>query len=144
MNNAERQYLETNLITEKKMYVKIEKDYSDNFLLIEAKEVDMRCVSFNMTLSNYVSGLVIPLFKDDTLPERQMLSKEAMEKLSCMFPKYFIWDNIRPVSEHCNQICVDECDCNLTIKGVIADGIGYVTSGRIYILNDKGQTIQKI
>lgn len=126
------------------MYVKIEKDYSDNFLLIEAKEVDMRQVSFNMTLSNYVSGLVIPLFKDDTLPEQKCLSKEATEKLACMFPKYFIWDNIRPVSERCNQIDVDEYDCNLTIKGVIADGIGYVTSGRIYILNDKGQTIQKI
>lgn len=126
------------------MYVKIEKDYSDNFLLIEAKEVDMRCVSFNMTLSNYISGLVIPLFKDDTLPERQMISKEAMEKLACMFPKYFIWDNIRPVSECCDSTDTNICDCNLTIKGVVADGIGYVTSGRIYILNDKGQTIQKI
>lgn len=125
------------------MYVKIEKDFSGNFFLIEAKEVDMRQVSFNMTLSNYISGLVIPLFKDDTLPEQQSLSKEAKEKLACMFPKYFIWDNIRPVSENCESVDIN-CECDLTIKGVIADGIGYVTSGRIYILNDKGQTIQKI
>lgn len=126
------------------MYVKIEKDYSSNFLLIEAKEVDMRISSFNMASFDYISGLVIPLFKDDASPDQQCLSKEAMEKLSRMFPEHFIWDNIRPVSEHCNLIDTKICDCNLTIKGVIADGIGYVTSGRIYILNDKGQTIQKI
>lgn len=126
------------------MYVKIEKDYSTNFLLIEAKEVDMRSSSFMMKLSDYVSGLVIPLYKEDNLPEQQNLSKEAREKLECLFPSGFIWDNIRPVSERCNQMNVDEYDCNLTIKGVVADGIGYVTSGRIYILNDKGQTIQKI
>lgn len=126
------------------MYVKIEKDYSSNFLLIEAKEVDMRMSSFNMTFSDYISGLVIPLFKDDTSPEQQLPSKEAMEKLSNMFPEHFIWDNIRPITDQCNPIDEKTCDCNLTIKGVIADGIGYVTSGRIYILNDKGQTIQKI
>ena len=126
------------------MYVKIEKDYSNNFLLIEAKEVDIRNVSFNMTLSNYISGLVIPLFKDDTLPEQQCLSKEAREKLANLFPSGFIWDNIRPVSEYCSNIDKEICECNCFIKGVVADGIGYVTSGRIYILNDNGQTIQKI
>ena len=126
------------------MYVKIEKDNSDNFLLIEAKEVDMRSSSFMMKLSDYVSGVVIPLFKEDILPEQQCLSKEAKEKLAGIFPKHFIWDNIRPVSECCDSTDTNTYECNLAIKGVIADGIGYVTSGRIYILNDKGQTIQKI
>lgn len=126
------------------MYVKIEKDYSDNFLLIEAKEVDMRSSSFMMKLSDYVSGIVIPLCEENWLSEKQNLSKEAREKLPNLFPEGFIWDNIRPISEYCNVINENEIECNCCIKGIIADGIGYVTSGRIYILNDKGQTIQKI
>ena len=126
------------------MYVKIEKDYSNNFLLIEAKEVDMRCSSFPMKLSDYVSGLVIPLYKEDDLLEKPCISKEAREKLANLFPAGFIWDNIRPVSEYCGYIDQNTCECNCFIKGVIADGAGYVTSGRIYILNDNGQTIQKI
>ena len=126
------------------MYVKIEKDYSDNFLLIEAKEIDMRGSSFMMKLSDYVSGIVVPLCEENWLSERHNLSKEAREKLPNLFPGGFIWDNIRPVSEFCDGIKENEIECNCCIKGVIADGIGYVTSGSIYILNDKGQTIQKI
>lgn len=126
------------------MYVKIEKDYSNNFLLIEAKEVDMRCSSFPMKLYDYIYGLVIPLYKEDDLPEKPCISKEAREKLANLFPTGFIWDNIRPVSEYCSNMDKEICECNCFIKGVIADGIGYVTSGRIYILNDNGQTIQKI
>ena len=92
----------------------------------------------------FVSDFVIPLYKEDDLPEKPCISKEAREKLANLFPSGFIWDNIRPVSEYCSNMDKEICECNCFIKGVVADGIGYVTSGRIYILNDNGQTIQKI
>lgn len=34
--------------------------------------------------------------------------------------------------------------CNMSIAHVNVDGVSYLTEGNVYILNDNGQTIQKI
>jgi hypothetical protein len=125
------------------MYVKIEKDISNNYLLVEAKQVDIRGISCMMALTDYINGLVVPLCEDVGLKEQQCLSEEAKQVLKDITPPHFIWQNIKPVTD---IMCVGdiEYNCNCAVKGVIADGICYVTFGSIYILNDKGQTIQRI
>lgn len=40
--------------------------------------------------------------------------------------------------------CKGSCWSGGNIKGIVVDGKRYITCGNIYILNDKGQTIQKI
>lgn len=125
------------------MYVKIEKDMSGNYLLLEAKQVDMRSISCMMNLTDYINGLVVPLIEDVGLKEQQSLSDEAKKVLKDITPPHFIWQNVKPVTD---IMCMEdvEYNCNCAVKGVIADGICYVTFGNIYILNDNGQTIQRI
>jgi hypothetical protein len=129
------------------MYVKIEKDISGNYLLLEAKQIDMRNMSFMMELKDYINGLVLPLIEDGSITkEARCFSREGREKLSSILPPCFAWENVKSVTDidPYAKDTDESYNCNCAVKGIIADGICYITYGNIYILNDKGQTIQRV
>ena len=81
------------------MYVKIEKDISGNYLLLEAKQIDMRNMSFMMELKDYINGLVLPLIEDGLITkEARSFSREGREKLASILPPCFAWENVKPVT----------------------------------------------
>lgn len=123
------------------MYVKIEKDYSNNFLILEAKEVEIRNGIFTMAYSEYINGLVIPATENGL--ERQTFSTIAKDAIKYIY-KHATWESIIPVTEYYMGNQDEQCDCNCALKGISVDGKNYITCGNIYVLNDKGQTIQRI
>lgn len=123
------------------MYAKIQKDMSDNYLLLEAKQIELRNVRCCIELNEYVDNLIIPLNKE--FFEEKPISAKVKQILYDLLPAHTIYDNIKVVTEHsCQEDIV--YNANLALGCVLADGVPYITCGNIYILNDKGQTIQKI
>lgn len=120
------------------MYVKIEKDISKDFVLIEAKKVETTTAKPMMEFSEYISGIAAPL---QSFGEHFNVSAKGAVAINDIFGLVDI-PTVVPITENRNR--KDEIDFNAEIKGVIADGVHYVTIGNIYILNDNGQTIQKI
>lgn len=123
------------------MYVKIEKDYSNNFLILEAKEVEIRTGIFTMAYSEYINGLVIPATESGW--EKQTFSTIAKDAIKYIY-KHATWESIIPVTEYYIGTTDELCDCNCALKGISVDGKNYITCGNIYVLNDKGQTIQRV
>lgn len=119
------------------MYIKIEKDFFGDFLLIEGKKVELLNNKIPMTLLEYQDGLLKNLLEYDEVRARDLAP------------------HFRYIFSHCNWgatpvtnmtvedlKCGERVDANVTVRGITVDGVDYVTCGRIYILNDKGQTIQ--
>jgi len=123
------------------MYIKIEKDYSNNFLILEAKEVEIRNSIFTMAYSEYINGLVIPATENGL--EKQTFSTIAKDAIKYIY-KNATWESIIPVTEYYIGNTDEERDCDCALKGISVDGKNYITCGNIYVLNDKGQTIQRI
>lgn len=125
------------------MYAKIQKDFSQHYLLIEGKEIEL-CPSFVNTDSDiYYDGIVSCLQKYD---EERNKKFNVSEYLWEIFREYD-W-NTKPVTSveidmpHREDAISSWAGAN--IKGIAVDGQRYITCGSIYILNDKGQTIQKV
>lgn len=125
------------------MYAKIQKDFSQHYLLIEGKEIEL-CPSFvNTDSDTYYGGIVNCLQKyDEELNKKFNVSEYLWE----IFREYD-W-NTKPVTSvemdmpHREDAISSWGGAN--IKGIVVDGQRYITCGSIYILNDKGQTIQKV
>lgn len=126
------------------MYVKIEKDNSGAYLLIEGKKVEFKKnpVQLNMSWVEYINKLLIN-FLDK---EPKVYKQEVEEMCNYVFGKNFPISLTEAVTvQNINDIKNgDNIDANVFIKGIIVDGIPYLTCGNIYILNDNGQTIQKV
>ena len=127
------------------MYIKIEKDCSNNFLIIEAKDIEIRNSIFTMEYKDYIEGLVIPALAVGF--EQQSFSQKAKDAIKYIF-NHITWENVHPITD-CDiydwkNAKDSESSCSCALKGIIADNIGYITFGNIYVLNDKGQTIQRI
>lgn len=124
------------------MYVKIEKDYSGAYLLIEGKKVEFNKNSIQLSFSEYRDKLLIYFLDKGTNSD----SRKVEELCSYVFGRNFHFSLTEAVTiQNINDIKNGPCeDKSVFIKGVIVDGIPYLTCGKIYILNDNGQTIQSV
>lgn len=126
------------------MYIKIEKDNSGVYLFIEGKKVEFRKspIQLNMSWSEYINNLLIN-FLDK---EPKVYKQEVEEMCDYVFGRNFPMSlteavTLQSINDIKNGKHIDE---KVFIKGIIVDGIPYITCGNIYVLNDNGQTIQKI
>lgn len=138
------------------MYVKIQKDLTDNYLIVEGKNVEFSTEKFPVDFKDYFEKYVPCYLKYN---ERANCSDNLSNIQLYLFYNYD-WSNTHPVTvyeEHSkmpevealnNQILVNNeieaAEKKLMISGVIVDGVRYFTCGRIYIMNDSGKTIQSI
>ena len=125
------------------MYAKIQKDFSQHYLLIEGKEIEL-CPSFvNTDSDTYYGGIVSCLQKYDEERNKKFRVGE------------YLWEIFREYDWNTKPVTSVEMDMphredaisswnGANIKGIVVDGQRYITCGSIYILNDKGQTIQKV
>ena len=125
------------------MYVKIQKDLTDNYLIVEGKNVEFSTEKFAVDFKDYFEKYVPCYLKYD---ERSNCSDDLSYIQAYLFYSYD-WSNTHPVTvynEHSKMSEMDAADNQLLISGVVVDGVRYFTCGRIYIMNDSGQTIQSI
>ena len=125
------------------MYVKIQKDLTDKYLIIEGKNVEFSTEKFEVDFKDYFEKYVPCYLKYD---ERSNCSDNLSYIQAYLFYSYD-WQNTHPVTvynEHSKMSEMDAADNQLFISGVIVDGVRYFTCGRIYIMNDSGKTIQSI
>lgn len=126
------------------MYIKIEKDNSGAYLLIEGKKVEFKknSVQLNMSWREYLNELLVNFIDK----EPKVYKQEVEEMCNYVFGRNFPISLTEAVTvQNIKDIkSVDCADGNVFIKGVIVDGIPYLTCGKIYILNDNGQTIQSV
>lgn len=126
------------------MYAKIQKDYTQHYVIIEGKEIEL-CPSFiQLDSDTYYGKLVRCLQKYD---EELNVKFKISEYLWEIFGEYD-WET-KPITfvqtdRPQREDCTGSCWSGGNIKGIVVDGKRYITCGNIYILNDKGQTIQKI
>ena len=125
------------------MYVKIQKDLTDNYLIVEGKNVEFSTKKFEVDFKSYFEKYVPCYLKHD---ERYNCSDDLNNIQLYLFYNYD-WSNTHPVTvynEHSEMSEMEVGNSSLMISGVIVDGIRYFTCGRIYIMNDSGKTIQSI
>ena len=125
------------------MYVKIQKDLTNNYLIIEGKNVEFSTEKFAVDFKSYFEKYVPCYLKYD---ERCNCSDDLNNIQLYLFYNYD-WSNTHPVTvynEHSEMSEMEVGNSSLMISGVIVDGIRYFTCGRIYIMNDSGKTIQSI
>lgn len=125
------------------MYVKIQKDLTDNYLIIEGKNIEFSTEKFEVNFKEYFEKYVPCYLKYD---ERDNCSDNLSYIQAFLFYNYD-WPNTHPVTVHNEQFDTPEMDSanqTLMISGVIVDGIRYFTCGHIYIMNDNGKTIQSV
>lgn len=125
------------------MYVKIQKDLTDNYLIIEGENVEFSTDKVEIDFKDYFEKYVPCYLKYNE-------SANYSDNLSYIQTYLFYscdWQNTRPVTvynEHSEMPEVEVGNNTLIISGVIVDGIRYFTCGRIYIMNNNGKTIQSI
>ncbi len=125
------------------MYVKIQKDLTDNYLIIEGKNVEFSAEKFGVDFKSYFEKYVPCYLKYN---ENANCSDDLSNIQLYLFYNYD-WQNTHPVTvynEHSEMSEIDAADNQLFISGVIVDGVRYFTCGRIFIMNDNGKTIQSI
>ena len=125
------------------MYVKIQKDFIDNYLIVEGKNVEFSTKKFPVDFKNYFEKYVPCYLKYN---EHDNCSDDLGYIQFYLFYSYD-WQNTHPVTvynEHSEISEMDAAGNQLFISGVIVDGVKYLTCGHIYIMNDSGKTIQSI
>lgn len=125
------------------MYVKIQKDLSDTYILLEATDIELCFFSPNTTYMNYIRNFLSDILAPDVALS---VHSDIGEQIKNMFGVVDFL-NLRPATNYTFYDCKEgniELDCSCSIKGVKVNGTYYVTCGNIYVMNDKGQTIQKI
>lgn len=125
------------------MYVKIQKDLTDNYLIVEGKNVEFSAEKFEVNFKDYFEKYVPCYLKYD---ERDNCSDNLSYIQAYLFYNYD-WPNTHPVTVYNDQFESPEMDSSnktLMISGVIVDGVRYFTCGHIYIMNDNGKTIQSV
>lgn len=125
------------------MYVKIQKDLTNNYLIIEGKNVEFSTEKFAVDFKDYFEKYVPCYLKYD---ERSNCSDNLSYIQAYLFYSYD-WPNTHPVTvynKHSEMSEMEVGTSSLMISGVIVDGIRYFTCGHIYIMNDSGKTIQSV
>lgn len=126
------------------MYVKIQEDISDRYLLIEANEVEASNVKVGMPYTDYVKNIIPVLIEYNELDNIQRGVGVTLRTIfgTPDFP------STKAVTSYtiaeCKDVNENTADFACQVKGVKVNGKCYVTCGNIYIMNDKGHTIQKL
>lgn len=125
------------------MYVKMQKDLTDSYLIIEGKNVEFSTEKFEVSFKEYFEKYVPHYLKYN--------EKEDCSANLNYIQIYLFYNcdrpNTHPVTIHDEQFDAPEMDSSnqtLMISGVIVDGVRYFTCGHIYIMNDNGKTIQSV
>lgn len=124
------------------MYAKIQKDTTNIYILIESDEIELSNQTAPMPYSDYVRNFLPCLLDyDEEFNVRNHVGETLRYIFGCPdFPNTIAATTLSIGDCKCDEFV--ECSC--AIKGVKVNGKYYVTCGAIYIMNDKGQTIQKI
>lgn len=125
------------------MYVKIQKDLTNNYLIIEGKNVEFSTEKLEIDFKDYFEKYVPCYLKYD---ESANCSGELTYIQHCLFFNCD-WANTHPVTvynEHSKMPEIKAGNSSLIISGIIVDGIRYFTCGRVYIMNDNGKTVQSV
>lgn len=126
------------------MYAKIQKDNSENYILIQAQNIELSYTKVPTSFKNYCQDFLIYLLDNDT----SCISKYVTDGLMFIFRD--VPTNTIPATCMSIYDCksywetIDAVDFSCSIKGIKIDDTYYVTCGNIYIMNDSGQTIQRI
>lgn len=126
------------------MYAKIQKDNSENYILIQAQNIELSYTKVPTSFKNYCQDVLIYLLDNDTSGN----AKYAADALMSIFKD--VPTNAVPATCMSIYDCksywetIDAVDFSCSIKGIKVDDTYYVTCGNIYIMNDSGQTIQRI
>lgn len=125
------------------MYAKIQKDMSCNYILIESNDIELCFSTIKSNYEDYVRNFLFCLLcYDEETNNRHHIGKQLQEIFGVCD-----WSSLKPATNWCLYDCKEvpmDFNCSCDIKGVKVNGTCYVTCGNIYIMNDKGQTIQKI
>lgn len=125
------------------MYVKIQKDLTNSYLIIEGKNVEFSTEKFAVDFKSYFEKYVPCHLKYN---EKANCSDDLSYIQAYLFYSYD-WQNTHPVTVYNERSEISEMEVgnsSLMISGVIVDGIRYFTCGHIYIMNDNGKTIQSV
>ena len=125
------------------MYAKIQKDMSSNYILIESNDIELSFSTIKSNYENYVRNILPCLI---CYNEEDNVRNKVYEYLQTIFGNTD-WLNVKPATNWCLYDCKEvqmDVNCNCDIKGIKVNGTYYVTCGNIYIMNDSGQTIQRI
>ena len=125
------------------MYVKIQKDLTDNYLIVEGKNVEFSTEKFPVYFKKKKKKYVPCYLKYN---ESDNCSDNLGDIQMYLFYNYD-WSNTHPVTvynEHSEMSEMEVGNSSLMISGVTVDGIRYFTCGHIYIMNDSGKTIQSV
>lgn len=124
------------------MYAKIQKDMSDIYILIESDEIELSNQTAPMLSGEYYRNFLPCLLDYD---ETFNVKNHVGETLRYIFGNVDFSNTIPATNLSIGDCKCDEfAECSCSIKGVKVNGKYYVTCGAVYIMNDKGQTIQKI
>lgn len=125
------------------MYAKIQKDMSDNYILIESNDIELSFSTIKSNYENYVRNILPCLI---CYNEEDNVRNKVYEYLEKIFGNTD-WLNVKPATNWCLYDCKEapmDVNCSCDIKGIKVNGTYYVTCGNIYIMNNSGQTIQRI
>lgn len=125
------------------MYAKIQKDMSCNYILIESNDIELSYSTIKTDYENYVRNILPCLI---CYNEENNIRKKVYDYIKTIFNGVDC-PNIKPSTNWCLYDCQEvpiDINCNCDIKGIKVNGTYYITCGNIYIMNDKGQTIQKV
>lgn len=129
------------------MYAKIQKGHSSSYMIIESKAqitLNARVPVFD-ELWDYMCQQQASSGKCGDDSKKADLSADILNKLGVGLGQPFIilYETDR-VFWYGNDERPEFRGVDISIAHVNIDGISYITEGNIYILNDKGQTIQKV
>lgn len=129
------------------MYVKIQKGNSDSYMMIESKAqvtLNPRVPAFD-ELWDYMCQQQASSGKCGDDSKKADLTADILNKLGVGLgqPFLILYETDR-VFWYGSSERPEFKGIDISIAHVNVDGVSYLTEGNIYILNDNGQTIQRI
>lgn len=129
------------------MYAKIQKGKSNSYMLIQVKAQATLNARIN-TGNDVWDYMIAQQETSGGCGDDDQSSKMAgcfLESIGVESENPFIvLSSAGYVYAYGNPNCELQTMCNVSIAHVNVDGVSYLTDGNVYILNDEGQTIQRI
>lgn len=129
------------------MYAKIQKGKSNSYMIVQVKA--QATINARINTGNDVWDYMIAQQEtsggcgDDEQSSKiagyflESIGVESENPFIVLSPAGYVY-------AYGNPNCELQTMCNVSIAHVNVDGVSYLTDGNVYILNDEGQTIQRI